>query len=113
MLEGRSSPGELHCRIMSSHDTRKWESKSHEEGSEAPTEKNEAEKGKCLLSDPFFFFPKQIWKKKNKKFISRGKQGLRSGGCWSSGYTGVAMTQKEMGHPPLIHPGYSWNSRKS
>lgn len=64
MLEGRSLPGELHCRIVSSHGTRKWESKSNEEESEAPTE-NEAE-NENVGSD--HFFPKQILKKKGSSF---------------------------------------------
>lgn len=51
MLEGRSSPGELHCRIMSSHDTRKWESKSSEDGSEAPTASQAGNENVC--SDHF------------------------------------------------------------
>lgn len=62
MLEGRSSPGELHCRIMSSHDTRKWESKSSEDGSEAPTASQAGNGNVC--SD--HFFPEQILEKKKK-----------------------------------------------
>lgn len=72
MLEGRSSPGELHCRIMSSHDTRGSGNQSRiRNGLKHRLKTKLKTKMSAVWS---FFFPKQIY----KKFISWGKQGLRS-----------------------------------
>lgn len=74
------------------------------EGSEAPTE------NVCCL----IIFSQGDLEKNKKKFISLGETRAAFGDCWinfdilrrSWSYTGVAMTQKETCHPPLINPGY-------